>query len=708
MDNAECGSVCLAIILAYFGRFVTSSETREACDVTRDGSKAINIIKAARQYGLEAHGMQLSLEEVQSLPSPFIVYWEFNHFLVVEGFIKNHVYLNDPASGHRRVSLEEFSRGFTGIVLFMDTGPEFQMGGKPETSLYHLLRQLLVGSKSSFLYIILLGLLLIIPLISSAYFAKIFFDNILLADQNSWLPFLLIALFLAAIFMAMVVGLQRYQSIHLNLKLKLSHSANFLWRLLNLPLNFFQQRSTGDLAQRLEAQNSIADFLTNQFTQSILNIFILLILSIVMFFISWPLALINLLIGVIHSVLKIKITARFRDLERQLAQLEGKLSGIEMNGLQIIETLKANAVENHFFNHWAAAHAQKISCEQKIKSQEEILNILPTIFLGLNLLILLSLGAWLILQGQLSPGGLMALFILLFSFHFAIINCLELNEYFAKLKAEEVRIMDVMEHPLENILFNEPKVGENLQKNDSNNQALLELRQLQFGYSKLEPPIFTDISLTLKKGESLAIVGPTGGGKSSLAKLICGLYPLWSGEILIQGLPLNTISRAELAQFIGVVDQQIFLFAATVRDNLTLWNPEISDVEIYQALKLTEMEDLIKARGGLNSWVEERGRNFSGGQVERLEIARSLIANPHLLILDEATSALDPIIEQRIYANLQQRHCTLMIIAHRLSAIRDCDQIIVINEGHIVQKGGHDHLMADSGLYKDLVSLEIQ
>ncbi len=705
MDNAECGAVALAIILAYFGRYVSASAVREACDVSRDGSKAINIIKVARQYGLDAHGLQLNLDKVKQLPPPFIVYWQFNHFLVVEGFAENSVYINDPATGPRIVTMHEFAQSFTGIVLFMSPGPDFRPEGQPELSILKLLWQRLSGSRMNFVYIILMTIGLGIPVIGLAFFTKIFLDNILLAQQRAWFPGLLFCMAAAAVMMAGLTWFKNYALIRLYMKLKLTNITQVFWRLLHLPMKFFQQRAAGDIVERVEAHSYLADVLANKATNSIARGLTMLLIAVMMFLLSWPLALISMVIVIIHCLLYWRVSRRNDELGRRFAQTEGKLSSIEVNGMQIIETLKANAVEDQFFNQWAAAHAQKVANEQQMKGNSRILKILSILSQGLNLVVLLALGCWFIMHNQITPGGLMAIEVLLISFNWLAGTVLEAGEYPYKFKGHITRISDIMDQATDNILND--SVSKNLVLNNPHH-PILEFRNIEFGYSKLESPILMNVSFQVQPGERIAIIGPTGGGKSSVAKLICGLFAPWAGEILVQGLPLAEISRSDFAKFMGLVDQQIFLFAATVRDNLTLWNPEISDAEIYQALKIASVDEVIRERGGLNYHIAERGKNFSGGQVQRLEIARALIGNPRLLVLDEATSALDPLVEQQIYANLRQHGCTLVIIAHRLSAIRDCDQIIVINEGKIVQRGRHASLIQGGGLYKELVSLEIQ
>ena len=705
MDNAECGSVALAIILAYFGRYVPPSEVREICDVSRDGSKAINLIKAARQYGLEAHGMQLNMENIRLLPPPFIIYWQFNHFLVVEGFGKDQVYLNDPATGPRSVTIQEFAQSFTGVALFLRPGAEFQRGGYPEPSILKLLWRQLSGERRRFFYMSVVAIAAVIPMIGLAFFAKVFLDKILLGGQTDWLPGLLRCMLITALLMAGLVWIKRYFLQRLTVKLKLTNVPALVWRLLNLPLKFFQQRATGDLAERVEADYRLSERLPDQTSQWIIGSFMMMIILLMILLLSWPLAIINLIAAVVMGGLFLMNARRRADLSRGLVQTDGKLSAIEMNGVQIIETLKSSVVENQFFNYWAAVHTQKLMHQQRIMSSETWLKVMTILFQGINIVLILGLGTWLIIQNQLSAGGLIAVQILVIAFTRLLMEALEASEYCVKLTGEISRITDINRHAPENILSSTP--GE-IHLSQPTAQPILELRNIEFGYSKLEPPIFVNISLRINAGERVAIVGPTGGGKSSMAKLICGLYPAWAGEILVQGIPLKQISRAGLARFIGLVDQQIFLFAATIRDNLTLWNSEVADDDVYKALQLAKIDDVVNERGGLDCWVEELGKNFSGGQVQRLEIARALLANPHLLILDEATSALDPLVEEQIYQNLRRQNRSLLIISHRLSTIRDCDQIIVINEGKIVQQGRHDSLIQSSGLYQELVSLEIQ
>lgn len=705
MDNAECGSAALGIILAFYGRYESASELRSLCDVTRDGSKAINIIKAARQYGLEAHVMQLNMENIKLLPPPFIAYWQFNHFLVVEGFEKNKVHINDPATGPRTISVEEFSKNFTGIVLYLVPGPDFKPQGKPEKPLHYLLWRHLKGAFPHVIYTILVTLTLFFPQLSLAFFSKIFIDNIVIESQQQWIFPFLISMFIALGMMIILHLLKNKFLLSLRLKLKINTLIPFFRHLLDLPIHFFQQRATGDIAERIEAYHRMANLLVDQILNNILNIFLIFYCWVALCFLNFTLALLIILVSLINFMIVWWIANRKVDQGSHYAQAEGKLAGIELNALRVIETIQVNALDNQFFNQWAAAYAQKINNWLSFETQKYFLNFFPFVMQSLSLILLISYGGWLVFNGELTLGSFLAVIILSFNFNYPISEMVNLRANLFKTRGDIARINDVINYGAENVLKSN---ADQIEVSAKKIVSALEFKNIQFGYSRLEPPIFENLNFSIKTGERVAVVGPTGGGKSSLIKLICGLYAPWTGEVSILGSSLSNISRSILARWVGVVEQQIFLFSASIRENLTLWNASISDSMIYHALHLVGMSEVVTERGGLEAWVEERGKNFSGGQVQRFEIARALLSNPLILVLDEATSALDPVSEQEIYNNLKNQQITLLIIAHRLSAIRDCDQILVIDNGRIVESGNHESLIKESGLYQELVDLEIQ
>lgn len=705
MDNAECGSASLGIILSYFKCYISPSELRLACDVSRDGSKAINIVKAARQYGLEAHVMQLNLENIRLLPPPYVIYWQFNHFLVVEGFEKNKVYINDPATGPRSVSLEEFSKSFTGIVIYLAPGENFKTEGKPEKPLNSILREHIQGAWGYLFYMIMASLTLFFPQLSLAFFVKIFMDNMIIQAQWQWISPLLIAILFTMVVMVVLRLLKEKYIVLLRLKLKTNTVFPFFRHLLHLPVDFFQQRATGDIAERIEAYQRVTNLLIDQIVNNFLNLCLLLFCWGALFLLDMPIAVVVIALSILNFFVTWIIANRHVDHGAQYAQAEGKLAGVEINALQVIETIQANALDDYFFNYWSANYAQKINKKMCIESQNTVLNFIPILMQSLSLILIIAFAGWQVFDGLISFGSFFAIIILAFNFNAPIRAIISLKANIFKVKGDIGRINDVMNYPVENTLKSNTDLIEISAKENVN---ALEFKEVRFGYSKLEPPILENISFSMKSGERVALVGPTGGGKSSLIKLICGLYAPWEGEINLLGSNLQNISRSILAKWVGVVEQHIFLFSASIRDNLTLWNPSVSDSSINQALNLVGLSETVVERGGLEAWVEERGKNFSGGQVQRFEIARALLHKPVMLILDEATSALDPVSEEIIYHNLKKENITLFIIAHRISAIRDCDQILVMDNGKIIESGTHDELFKYSGLYKELVDLEIQ
>ncbi len=705
MEAAECGATCLAIILAYHGRYVLAEEAREACDVSRDGSKAINIIKAARRYGLEAHGANIDIDALDELELPCIAYWEFNHFIIIEGYSKKGVYINDPATGPRRISYAEFDRAFTGVVLEFTLTKDFQTGGKPEPHTLTLLWQRLKKSKESFYYLIFITLALAAPTIAIAIMTKIFIDHVLIDNQTYWLSALLSGLIITGVFVSLLTWVQQYYLYRYKMKIKISGTAQFFWHLIHLPMRFFQQRACGDLAERIDDYDNIAEAITIDLTSNAVGLLTMVLYALAMFALSPILALISIVIAFANFSLLFFVQRKMTDLGRRHAQDQGKLYAIEMNGMQIIETIKANSLENQFFNRWSGYHAKVVTHHQRIAVFSSLLNILPSLLIGLNVIIILSLGSFLIIHGHSTVGTIVAFQALLIFFQLPLNKLLELGGKLNELKGDLLRLEDVTHYPQDDI------VGENADSVEhltpSAEQPIMQLRNIQFGYSRLEPPILHDFSLTLNPGKRTAIVGPSGSGKSSIINLVCGLHPAWSGDMLVNNYLLTNISRAALAQFLGLVNQQIYLFEGTVRNNLTLWDPNVSDENLYLALQTACIKDLVMERGGLDARITEGGANLSGGQAQRIEIARALVKNPSLLLLDEATSAIDTMVEEHIYQNFKQRGCGLLIIAHRLSAIRDCDEIIYLDQGEIIERGTHAELMELQGEYHMLAKQEM-
>lgn len=709
MEAVECGAAALGIILSYYGRVVPLAKLREDCGVCRDGTNAWYLLRAAQLYGLEAKGLKASLEQLKTLPPPYIIFWEFNHFLVVEGFGKHRVYLNDPDVGRRTVSLQEFSQSFTGIILVMTPGATFQPGGhKPNTLL--TLIQRLRGSWSALLLCLLAGLLLTLPRLAAPTFSQVFVDEILVQARYDWFRPLLIGMLFA---IALHIGLAQMRLFYLRrllIKLSTSFSSQFFWHTLRLPLTFYAQRYAGEISSRVYLNDQVAEILSGRLATTAIDAVMMVFYGLLMLQYSGKLTIVAISFALIN-LFALQVVSRSRiDASLKIAREYGKVAGVAVSSIQSIETVKASGLEMDVFARFAGYYAKTLNASQEIGLQTQLLAILPTILTALSIAFILVIGGLEVMNGKLSLGMLVAYQGLTLSFLAPVSGLVNFGSLLQDLEANLNRLDDVLQNPIDpeveprNAITSWSVPATTPLQAAGSLHGSIEIRDLTFGYSPVAPPSIEAFSVTATPGQRIAIVGKSGSGKSTIAKLLCGLYQPWSGEICFDGVPRQQIPRAVLANSVAMVEQNIFLFSGTVRDNLTLWDTSISDASIIQACQDAEIHDLIQTLPKqYHTQLSEGGMNLSGGQRQRLEIARALVRNPTVLILDEATSALDPETEWLIERNLRQRGCTCIVVAHRLSTIRDCDEIIVLEQGKIVQRGTHSSLCQEGGAYVELI-----
>lgn len=702
MEALECGAAALAILMGYYGKIVTLEELREACGVSRDGSKASNVVKAARTYGFVAKGYRKEPSELKALKLPLIVFWNFNHFLVVEGFRKGLVYLNDPASGPRTVTDEEFDQAFTGVVLEIEPGPDFKPSGEARGILAGLKSRLPL-SEPALAYLILAGLALVIPGLVLPVFTKIFVDDYLIGHMDSWIKPLFIGMGATALVRGALTWLQHYHLTRFHTKLALSTSSRFFWHVLRLPVVFYSQRSPGDISARVAINNRVAELLTGDLATTVLNVVMVVFYAALMFAYDVTLTLVGICIAALNVIFLRHVSRKRSDTNQKLANDGGKLLGTSMNGLQMMETLKASGMESDFFTKWSGYQTKVMNGQQEMGSIGVMLIAVPPLLSALNTTVILSLGGLQVMEGYLTMGTLVAFQSLMASFLEPINHLVSMGAKIQEMQGDMNRLDDVLKYRCDRHVDAVAADG-SAETAAPRLDGYIELRGVTFGYSRLEAPLIENFNLTLRPGARVALVGSSGCGKSTIAKLVMGLYDLWAGEILFDGKPRSAIARQTLINSLTLVSQEISLFEGSVRDNLTMWDRTVPEEQVVQGAKDACIHGDIAARqGGYDSKVQEGGANFSGGQKQRIEIARTLAVNPRIVVLDEATSALDPITEMQVDDNLRRRGCTCLIVAHRLSTIRDCDEIIVLDKGKVVQRGTHEQMRDTEGLYATLM-----
>ena len=705
MEAVECGAACLAMVLEYFGKIIPLEMLRTECGVSRDGSKASNIIKAARKFGLVARGFKREPERLKSMKGPMIVHWNFNHFIVLEGFKRGRVYLNDPGVGPRTVSEEEFDQSFTGVVLSFKRGPQFEKGGS-RRSLLGALGSRLSNATLGIVFIVIAGLMLVIPGLIIPTFTKVFVDDVLVKGLHDWGKPLLLMMGVTALVFGLLTWLRQYYLQRLETRLSLSTSSTFLDHVLKLPMSFFTQRYAGEIGGRVGINDRVARLVSGQLATTILNFIMIAFYGLLMIQYDVVLTILGISIALLNIV-ALKVVSRKRiDLNQGLLQDRGKMMGVAMGGLQTIETLKATGSESDFFTRWSGYFAKVNNTEQRLGLYTQFLTSVPPMLMAVNTALILGVGGMRIMDGHMSMGMLVAFQALMISFVTPVNGLVNLGTTLQEVEGDMNRLDDVLRYNVDTGLKDEHP-GESLEEYPAKLTGQLEIRNMSFGYSPLEAPLIENFNLTIRPGERVALVGGSGSGKSTIARLVCGLYKPWGGEILFGGNAREDIPRSVMNNSFSVVDQDIFLFEGTIRQNVSLWDETIPEAHIVQAAKDACIHEDITERGhGYSSEVAEGGRNFSGGQAQRMEIARALAGNPTILVLDEATSALDPTTEKKIDDHIRRRGCACLIIAHRLSTIRDCDEIIVLDQGKVIQRGTHNQMKDEEGPYKRLIESE--
>ena len=712
MEALECGAASLCMVMAYYDKWIPLEKVRKDCGVSRDGSKAGNILKAARNYGFTAKGYRFEPEQLRENGKfPCIIHWEFNHFVVCDGFKGGKVYLNDPAKGNYTVSMKTFDESFTGICLMIEPGEGFEPGGKPK-SIADFARKRLRGAGAAMVFVIVTTVISSLVGILSSGCSRVFLDELLTGKEPKWFVPFIVGLG-AVIFIQIAASLiQVIYSLRLNGKMAVVGNSSYMWKVLRLPMEFFSQRMAGDIQQRKASNATIAEEIVDTLAPLALNGFMMIFYLVVMLRYSWVLTLVGVASIIAQLLVSRLISAKRVNITRVMMRDSGKLAAATVSGIEMIETIKASGAENGYFEKWSGYQASVNTQNVRFQKINHYLGIVPTVIAGVLNNVILILGVWLTMNGHFTVGMVMAFQGFLSSFMAPAQELITSGQQMQEMRTSMERIEDVMEYPEDEALASESA----LSPEDAADQAdvgydklsgSLVMKNVTFGYSRLAPPLIENFNLELKPGQRVAFVGTSGCGKSTLSKLISGLYQPWSGEILFDGKPLSQIDRSVFTGSVAVVDQDIILFEDTIANNIRMWDNSIEDFEIIMAARDAQIhEDIMQREGGYQYKLTEGGKDFSGGQRQRMEIARVLAQDPTMIIMDEATSALDAKTEYDVVKSIKDRGISCVVIAHRLSTIRDCDEIIVMQRGQVIERGTHEELMAMDGAYKTLVTSE--
>ncbi|MGY4387494.1 NHLM bacteriocin system ABC transporter peptidase/ATP-binding protein [Streptomyces sp. TE12347] len=702
MEAVECGAAALAMVLGHHGRFVPLEELRIACGVSRDGSRAGNLLKAARGYGLTAKGMQMDLAALAEVNAPAILFWEFNHYVVYEGTTRRlgrrGVYVNDPAKGRRFVPMEEFDTSFTGVVLVFEPGDGFRRGGR-RPGVMGAVPSRLRGTSGTMAAAVVASLLLVAVGVAVPALSRTYIDMFLIGEQTSLLGVLFASMAVALVLTATLTALLQANLLRGRIISSTLSSARFFRHLLRLPVTFYSQRNPADLVQRLQSNDAVAETLARDLSAAGVDAVVVVLYAVLLWTYDPQLTLVGVAVALLN-VVALRIAIRLRATGTQKLRAESaRLTNTAYSGLQLIETMKATGGENGFFRRWAGQHAVTLDVQQRLGVPSAWLAIVAPTLAAFNSALILTIGGLRAVEGHLTVGLLVAFQALVTSFTAPISRLGGVAGRIQDFAADIARLEDVENFPVDRVYSRrEPAASTRRLKGH------VELDRVTFGYNPLDAPLLQDFSLTVGPGQQVALVGGSGSGKSTVSRLVSGLHAPWAGAIRIDGMRLEDIPRGALAASVSFVDQDVFLFEGTVRDNVTLWDPSLTDEAVVAALQDAAVHEVVARRpGGIHSRVEQDGRNFSGGQRQRLEIARALVRRPSVMVLDEVTSALDAVTEQIIIDNLRRRGCACVVIAHRLSTVRDSDEIVVLDRGTVVERGRHDRLVAAQGPYAALV-----
>jgi len=701
-SEVECGLACLAMVLDYYGCEITLRELRAGFDVGRDGASALTIVRAARQYGMQVRAVSLPGSELRYICLPAIVHWEFDHFLVVERWSPRYVDVVDPARGRQRLTRDEFDAGFTGVIIILEPEKSRDRRRAPSRAAFRTyMRRYLRQAPGAVTQILGVSLFLLLIGLMFPLMTKVVVDQILPFRLRNVIPVLAIGVLALFVAETLAMLLREWLLVYLRARIDMHLMLGFVEHLLSLPYSFFQQRSSGDLLARVSSNEMLRELLSNQLLSTVMDSGLVAIYLVILLWQSPAFGLVTFAVGLVQVLLLLFTTGSIGRLARRELTAFGNSQGYLSEALVGIATLKASGAEDRAFDRWSNLFFDHLNASLRYNyvagTMDGLLSALPS----LGQLALLGVGASQVLAGSMTVGTMVGLIALAGAFFAPLSSLVRSGQQFQLVGANLDRIRDVTEAEPE-------QEGEALESVPPLS-GQIRLDGVCFRYSETGPTVLNQVNLAVEAGQRVAIVGLSGSGKTTLGKLLLGLYEPTAGGIFYDGLALAHLDRREVRRQFGVVMQDAVLFSGSVRSNITLTDPGMDSTQVLEAARIAAIDDDIAAMPmGYETFVAEGGSALSGGQRQRIAIARAIAHQPAILLLDEATSHLDVETEQRVAKNLETLACTQIIIAHRLSTVRDADTILVLDEGTIVEQGRHHDLLQRDGYYAHLVRHQLE